>query len=191
MDYKYLLHIDSPADLKRVPRGDLPIVAEELRDYLVTVVSKVGGHLASSLGAVFTTVATTIGNLIFTGVFDRFPELRICCIETGVGWIPHFMEQLDDRYWRNRGWGEINIKEAPSYYWHQNFAATFIMDVIGLQIRHAVGVENMMWSTDYPHHGCDWPYSRKVIDETFVGIDPTEREKILAGNAVRLWKLDQ
>ena len=46
MDYKYLLDIDSPADLKKVPRGDLPIVAEELRDYLVSVVSKVGGHLA-------------------------------------------------------------------------------------------------------------------------------------------------
>ena len=57
MDYKYLLHIDSPADLKKVPRGDLPIVAEELRDYLVTVVSKVGGHLASSLGAVELTLA--------------------------------------------------------------------------------------------------------------------------------------
>ena len=143
------------------------------------------------MAGVFAMVPPTLGNMIFQGIFDRFPDLKVILIETGVGWIPHFMEQLDDRYWRNRGWGEINIKEAPSYYWHQNFAATFIMDVIGLQIRHAVGVENMMWSTDYPHHGCDWPYSRKVIDETFVGIDPTEREKILAGNAVRLWKLDQ
>jgi len=136
-------------------------------------------------------VPPTLGNMIFQGVFDRFPDLKVILIETGVGWIPHFLEQLDDRYWRNRGWGEINIKEPPSYYWYKNFAATFIMDVIGLQIRHAVGVENMMWSTDYPHHGCDWPYSRKVINETFVGIDPTERQKILAGNAVRLWNLDK
>ena len=57
MNYQYLPHIDSPADLKKVPRAALPIVAEELRDYLVSVVSKVGGHLASSLGAVELTLA--------------------------------------------------------------------------------------------------------------------------------------
>ena len=94
MDYKYLLHIDSPADLKKVPRGDLPIVAEELRDYLVTVVSKVGGHLASSLGAVELTLALhytfdaprdkivwdvghqAYGHKILTGRRDRFPTIR-------------------------------------------------------------------------------------------------------------------
>ena len=94
MDYKYLLDIDSPADLKKVPRGDLPIVAEELRDYLVTVVSKVGGHLASSLGAVELTLALhytfdaprdkivwdvghqAYGHKILTGRRDRFPTIR-------------------------------------------------------------------------------------------------------------------
>lgn len=141
------------------------------------------------MAGVFAQAPPSIGAMIFSGMFDRFPVLKIIYIETGVGWIPHFMEQLDDRYWRNRGWGEINIVDPPSHYWYRNFAATFIMDVIGLRIRHAVGVDNMMWSTDYPHHGCDWPYSRKVIDETFVGIDQDEREKILAGNAIRLWKL--
>ena len=94
MDYKYLLQIDSPADLKKVPRADLPIVAEELRDYLVTVVSKVGGHLASSLGAVELTLALhytfdaprdkivwdvghqAYGHKILTGRRDRFPTIR-------------------------------------------------------------------------------------------------------------------
>ncbi len=94
MDYKYLLDIDSPADLKKVPRGDLPIVAEELRDYLVSVVSKVGGHLASSLGAVELTLALhytfdaprdkivwdvghqAYGHKILTGRRDRFPTIR-------------------------------------------------------------------------------------------------------------------
>jgi len=52
MEYRYLTQIDSPADLKKVPREELPVVAEELRDYLITTISKVGGHLASSLGAV-------------------------------------------------------------------------------------------------------------------------------------------
>ena len=142
------------------------------------------------MAGVFSAVPPIIGQFIFQGVFDRFPTLRVLLIETGVGWIPHFIEQLDDRYWRNRGWGEITIAEPPSYYWYRNFAATFMMDVIGIQIRHAVGVENMMWSTDYPHHGCDWPYSRKVISESFTGVDQAERAKILAENAVKYWRLD-
>jgi 1-deoxy-D-xylulose-5-phosphate synthase len=94
MEYQYLTHIDSPVDLKKVPREELPRVAEELRDYLVTVVAKVGGHLASSLGATELTVALhytfdaprdkivwDVGHQayvhkILTGRRDRFPTIR-------------------------------------------------------------------------------------------------------------------
>jgi len=94
MEYQYLTHIDSPVDLKKVPRAELPKVAEELRDYLVSVVSKVGGHLASSLGATELTIALhytfdaprdkivwdvghqAYGHKILTGRRDRFPTLR-------------------------------------------------------------------------------------------------------------------
>ncbi|MGH9325458.1 MAG: 1-deoxy-D-xylulose-5-phosphate synthase [Terriglobia bacterium] len=94
MEYQYLTGIDSPADLKRLPREALPRVAEELRDYLISVVSKVGGHLASSLGAVELTLALhytfnaprdkivwdvghqAYGHKILTGRRDRFPTLR-------------------------------------------------------------------------------------------------------------------
>ncbi|HEX9776308.1 MAG TPA: amidohydrolase family protein [Actinomycetota bacterium] len=142
------------------------------------------------MAGVFAAVPPIIGQMIFQGVFDRFPDLRVLLIETGVGWIPHFVEQLDDRYWRNRVWGEIDIKEPPSYYWFRNFAATFMTDFNGVAQRHAVGVENMMWSTDYPHHGADWPYSRRVIDQQFAGVPQDERAKILAGNAVQYWNLE-
>ena len=94
MDYLYLPHIESPADLKKIPREELPRVAEELRDYLVTVVSKIGGHLASSLGATELTLALhyvfdtprdkivwDVGHQayvhkILTGRRDRFPTIR-------------------------------------------------------------------------------------------------------------------
>jgi len=70
-------------------------------------------------------------------------------------------------------------------------SATFIVDRSGIEVRHGVGVANMMWSTDYPHHGNDWPHSRKVIDETMAGIPQEEKAKIVAGNAVRIFKLDE
>jgi 1-deoxy-D-xylulose-5-phosphate synthase len=94
MEYQYLSHVESPVDLKRLPREALPRVADELRDYLITVVSKVGGHLASSLGAVELTLALhytfdaprdkivwdvghqAYGHKIITGRRDRFPTLR-------------------------------------------------------------------------------------------------------------------
>jgi len=94
MEYRYLTRIESPQDLKKVPRADLPILAEELRDYMIAVISKVGGHLASSLGAAELTIALhytfdapkdkivwdvghqAYGHKILTGRRDRFPTIR-------------------------------------------------------------------------------------------------------------------
>ncbi len=145
----------------------------------------------AGLGSVFASVPSTIGQLIFTGVFERFPQLHVSMIETGVGWIPHFLEQMDDRYWRNRSWGDIPISQPPSYYWYANMSATFIIDRNGIENRYGVGVRNMMWSTDYPHHGNDWPYSRRVIMEMMGHIDPSERSLICADNSVRIFGLKE
>ena len=94
MEYKYLPRIDSPADLRKIPREELPLVVDELRDYMVSVISKIGGHLASSLGAAELTVALhytfdtpkdkivwdvghqAYGHKILTGRRDRFPTIR-------------------------------------------------------------------------------------------------------------------
>jgi predicted TIM-barrel fold metal-dependent hydrolase len=153
--------------------------------------AKANAKAVAGLGSVFSVVPGTIGQLIFTGVFERFPELHVSMIETGVGWIPHFLEQIDDRYWRNRSWGNIPIKQPPSYYWFKNMSATFISDRNGIENRYGVGVDNFMWSTDYPHHGNDWPYSRKTINDQMGHIPADERKKIVADNAVRIFKLDQ
>ncbi|HVN51061.1 MAG TPA: amidohydrolase family protein [Acidimicrobiales bacterium] len=149
-----------------------------------------GARAAAGLSGVFSMVPAVIGTLIFTGVFERHPGLHVAMIETGVGWLPHFLEQMDDRYWRNRSWTELPIDEPPSSYWHSNMSASFIRDDNGIRNRHEVGVANMMWSTDYPHHGNDWPYSRKVIAETMADLPADERDLIVAGNAVRIFALD-
>jgi predicted TIM-barrel fold metal-dependent hydrolase len=152
--------------------------------------SKANAKAVGGLAGVFATVPNTIGQLIFTGVFERFPNLQIPLIETGVGWIPHLLEQMDDRYWRNRSWGNIPMSEPPSFYWFRNLSATFITDRFGVANRYGVGVDNIMWSTDYPHHGNDWPYSRKVINDTMAAVPQDERHKILAGNATRIFHLE-
>ena len=110
-------------------------------------------------------------------------------LETGVGWLPHVLEQMDDRYGRNRSWGNIPLSQPPSFDWHRNMSATFIVDRWGILTRHGVGVDNMMWSTDYPHHGNDWPYSRKAINDAMIDVPADERDRIVAGNAVRIFGL--
>jgi len=138
---------------------------------------------------VFSMCADNITSMLYSGVFERYPELQIAWIETGVGWLPHFLECLDDRWWRNRNWGDLPIKEPPSTYWHSNNAASFIVDHSGVELRRRVGVENIMWSSDYPHHGNDWPYSRKTIADMMGDIPADERALIVGGNAARIWNL--
>ena len=143
-----------------------------------------------ALGAgAFAGIMPTMVQLILTGVYDRFPDLRMVAVETGVGWIPHFLEMVDDRYWRNRVWGGTSIKKVPSQYFRQNWLATFIVDRIGVEIRHAIGIENMSWSTDFPHHGNDWPHSRQTVNAHFVNVPNDERDLIVATNAARLYGL--
>jgi predicted TIM-barrel fold metal-dependent hydrolase len=139
---------------------------------------------------VFAMATGNITDMIFTGVYERFPELQVAWIETGVGWIPHFLECLDDRWWRNRVWGDLPLKQPPSTYWYRNNSASFIVDRTGVELRNRVGVENMMWSSDYPHHGNDWPYSRKTIEEMMGSVEAGERALITGGNAARIWNLD-
>lgn len=156
-----------------------------------SIARKGNAALTGFSAAGLTTMPTIIGETIFWGIFDRFPKLQMVGVECGAGWIPYFLEQMDDRYWRNRSWAKSTLQRVPSEYFRRNWNATFMIDHYGVANRHAIGVDNMMWSTDYPHHGADWPYSRKVIDEMFHGVPADERHRILAANCIRLYGLDQ
>jgi predicted TIM-barrel fold metal-dependent hydrolase len=64
-----------------------------------------------------------------------------------------------------------------------------MVDHYAVKNRHAIGVDNMMWSSDYPHHGCDWPETRKTVDEMMRDVPLEERRKLCALNAAKLYKL--
>lgn len=130
-------------------------------------------------------------DLIFSGVFDRVPGLKIVGAETEAGWVPEVLEQVDNFYWRNRTHTEVSIKEIPSWYFRHHFLLTFLQDHYAMRNRHAIGVRNMAWCSDYPHHGNDWPYSRKVISEQMSDCSALERYLMTAGNMVELYGLPQ
>ena len=130
-----------------------------------------------------------MAEIIQSGVHDRFPDLIWVAVETGCGWIPYLLEQLDDRWWRNRSWLPVKLKHQPSFYFRRNWRAAFMIDRYAVMNRHVIGVENMLWSTDYPHHGCDWPETRRVVDDIFRDVPAAERRRMCAQNAAELYKL--
>jgi predicted TIM-barrel fold metal-dependent hydrolase len=132
--------------------------------------------------------------LAFAGVFDRFPKLRVYWAETQVGWLPYCLSQIDDNYERNRYWAERDwsmqpLKCKPSAYLRERNLWGFMKDPLGVRLRHDVGVKALLWGSDFAHATGDWPESRRVIDETFVGVPADERYAMLAGNAIEFFHL--
>jgi predicted TIM-barrel fold metal-dependent hydrolase len=120
-------------------------------------------------------------------VFDRFPGLRLVLVEVDSSWIPYMAEQLDDRFRRAAPALRADIKRLPSEYLGENVLSTFITDRYAVHNRKAIGVTQMMWSSDYPHSGSDWPHSWQTIDDHFEGVPEDEKSTILAGNARRIY----
>jgi predicted TIM-barrel fold metal-dependent hydrolase len=154
-----------------------------------TARASLGKVSLESMGGAVAGVSDAVARMIYSGVFDRFPKLRIVLAETGAGWLPHFLEHMDDHWWRNRVWTGSRLDLLPSHYFARNFMCTFIREPFAVLNRHFIGVDNMMWSNDYPHHRHDWPYSRRVIEESFLNVPAGEKQKMICSNAVGLYKL--
>ena len=134
-------------------------------------------------------MSEVIANWIVGGVFERFPKLKVVLVESGLGWIPFFIERLDTMK-RRHGWDQYGmLKELPSLYWHRNMMATFEEDTFGVSQRHHLGVENLMWATDYPHPDSTWPESQKVLDTHFSDVPADEARLMIGANAARVYGL--
>lgn len=139
--------------------------------------------------------ARDVIRLVYAGVFDRFPSLQVYCAETQVGWIPMWLQEADDAferhfYWAEELYGMQRLQGLPSEYVKRHVMWGFMKDPYGVSQRHAVGVEQIMWESDFPHSPTDWPYSLKTIEKNFAGVPADERQLMLTGNAVRFFHLD-
>jgi predicted TIM-barrel fold metal-dependent hydrolase len=133
-----------------------------------------------------------LGNLIFSGVFDRHPKLRVVCAEFDVGWVANLVQQVD--YWFGRAStfdAERNVNRLPpSEYFKQNAFFTYQDDRAGVLTTPVYGADNFLWASDYPHGVTTWPYSRETVDRNCEGIDAVAKRNINRENAVKLYRLD-
>ena len=124
---------------------------------------------------------------ILTGTLERFPGLKIVFVEPHLYWIAGFLGQLDRKAGGAYRFPGLTMK--PSDYFRRNMACTFMDDAVGLQMRHLIGIENILWSTDFPHPATTWPHSREAVDRQFAEIPDEERELICSGNSARIYGL--
>jgi predicted TIM-barrel fold metal-dependent hydrolase len=131
-------------------------------------------------------------SLIFSGIFEQFPRLKVVLVESNIGWIPTLLEQLDDMFLRYRWFTGATEKmhAMPSELFHRNLWATFMIDTVGMELRYRMNTRHLLWSTDYPHTGCDWPNSRVTIERVFRGLPLDEVRTFVHTNAVDLYGLD-
>ncbi len=140
------------------------------------------------LASTMSRMPVLIADMIFNKVFCRYPGLTMVGGEVGGGWVPYLLQEMDDRYKRNRYWCEIDLEgRLPSELYRRNFKVGFIQDRYGVQNCDAVGVETMMWASDFPHHVNDFPHSKHVINEMSRGIEDWKRARMFGDNAADLY----
>ena len=131
--------------------------------------------------------------MIFAGVFDRYPRVRVGSVEHETAWIPHWLKQMDFTY-RERptltwGW-KSRHGLLPSDYWRRNMFVEFMEDDYGVRLRDVIGVDTMLWGNDFPHAESTWPMSREFLDRIFAGAAAEDRRKITVDNAAKLFRFD-
>lgn len=131
---------------------------------------------------------------VLSGLFDRFPNLKVFFAENQIGWIPFFLQGADVRYDRHHRWAERllgfkPLSRPPSEYIREHCLWGFQFDRVGVELRHKIGVGNLMWGSDFPHQESDWPDSLKIIDKNFAGVPEDEKYKMVCGNAIEFFQL--
>jgi len=131
---------------------------------------------------------------VLSGLFDRFPTLRVFFAENQIGWIPFFLQGADVRYDRHHRWAErlLGFKpltRPPSEYIREHCLWGFQFDRVGVELRGKIGVDKLMWGSDFPHQESDWPDSLKIIDKNFADVPEEERYRMVCGNAVEFFRL--
>jgi predicted TIM-barrel fold metal-dependent hydrolase len=141
-------------------------------------------------------------HLMFSGVFERHPSLQFVLTETGVGWAPGVLDQLDHFYRQMKhndqcsehifgGATVAKMSLLPSEYFARqcHIGASFLPPG-DCELRHKIGIDRIMWGSDYPHVEGSYPYTREHLRLTFAGVDENEIQQLVALNAAKLYGFD-
>jgi len=162
--------------------------------------TRISGDTASSRftpaqdRADFTTAAhwveMSLARIIFSGVFERYPKLKIVSVEHGAGWAAHFQEQLDYSYTQRRqrlDWFRFKGDALPSDFFKSNVFVSFQEDSLAIRMRDVIGIDTLMWGSDYPHIETTYPRSLPILGEMLNDLSTADQHKVVVGNAARAY----
>jgi predicted TIM-barrel fold metal-dependent hydrolase len=134
----------------------------------------------------------SLWELIFGLVFEDHPRLRLVFTESRVVWVPQYLNELDSIFELHREFRGRRVPKYPSEYFASNcYVAGSFMAPFEAAARHAVGLRNLMWGSDYPHFESTWPYTDLCLRNTFAGIPEDDTRRILGENAIPVYGLDR
>ena len=130
----------------------------------------------------------SLSDYLFSGVFVKFPNLKVAYSEGQMGWIPFVLQRADDVWQEHRGWNGVadSIPEPPSTYFFRNVFACFFRDDVGVEMIERVGPDNITFETDYPHTDTTWPHTKQVATDMLKNVPEDIVYKLLRGNAIRM-----
>jgi predicted TIM-barrel fold metal-dependent hydrolase len=131
-------------------------------------------------------------DMIFSGVFERHPRLTLAIVEFELAWAPHLLSTMDYTYRERHGEAIYRFKNdmLPSDFFHRNVVLSFQEDAVGIRLRDVIGIDNMMWGSDYPHSESTFPRSREILAEILAGVPEEEQARIVGANTARVYKFD-
>ncbi|NCY15196.1 MAG: amidohydrolase [Actinobacteria bacterium] len=134
----------------------------------------------------------SMADWIFSGILPRHPNLKLAYSEAQMGWIPYALERAKSVWEQFRGWAfdPAVISEEPAFYFHRQIYACFFRDDFGLKNITDIGVDNIVFETDYPHSDSTWPDTERFVREMTAELDDETLYKIIRGNAIKMLSLD-
>ena len=139
--------------------------------------------------------AVSVTQMVLSGVFDRFPSLQIYFAETRLGWVPFWLEHADLWYDRHLGWAEEllgfqPLKRKPSEYVNEHVSFSVQYEHVAVELRHHVGINHIMFATDFPHIECEYPNTMPLVEGIYANVPGNEAYRILAGNVIDYFGLN-
>lgn len=146
--------------------------------------------LATSMSLYAQNAEGSMADWVFSGTLQRFDKIKIAYAESQVGWMPFQIERMDSVFREGRG-GVGGSGPLPSEIVKGRVYGCIFDDLVGLRQRHDVGVDQILFETDYPHSDGTFPHSRKVAHGLFAaaGMDAEECYKVMRGNAIKAYGL--
>ncbi len=148
-------------------------------------------RLALGSTSLFMENARVLGNLIYSGVLERFPKVKVVSVESGIGWIPFMLETLDYEWSETNSQAELALPMKPSDYFRRQIYGCFWFERTGPKdLVRQIGEDNLLFETDFPHPTCLYPGVQDHLADVTADWSETTRRKILQDNAAALYGIE-